>query len=351
MLFFTKTYYYAYSRRKYLGLNRMPLLNFTKAKDAKPVAVVRGGDADGSVLYLHDGNKMPMTSEEGKRATPAPTLPTVRPEISFTKYAPMLSGTPREKTTTIARLNEAYARGIPANELVGESSEVKRMYESVLRDERDSKRIELPDDSTFQPIPDPDPKKRDIWYVAGISGSGKSYFARGICEAYKKLFPSREIYLISKLTEDETLDTMKIGKPARIRLDSLVEDPPSLEEFKDCLVVFDDYDTLSPPYDKVVQKLIDDLAIMGRHTGTSMLVLSHYLTNYKKTRLILGEAHSIVLYPMATSFKAMAYVCEHHCGLTKEEVHGLKKLGRWVMIHKTYPAYLISAHNAYVLHQ
>ena len=328
----------------------MPILSFTKAKDAKAVAVVRGGDADGDVLYLHDGNKMPMTSEEGKRATAAPVHPTSRHELSFTKYAPLLSGTPREKNVILTRLSEAYHRNIEPADLVGESSETKRAYEQILRDERDSKRIELPDDSTFQPIPDPDPKKRDIWYVAGISGSGKSYFARGICEAYKKLFPSREIYLISKLTEDETLDTMKIGKPKRINMDSLVEDYPKLEEFENCLIVFDDYDTLSAPYDKVVQKLIDDLAIMGRHTCTSMLVLSHYLTNYKKTRLILGEAHSIVLYPMATSFKAMRYVCEHHCGLTKEEVHGLKKLGRWVMIHKTYPSYLISAHNAYVLH-
>jgi hypothetical protein len=81
------------------------------------------------------------------------------------------------------------------------------------------------------------------------------------------------------------------------------------------------------------------------------LCLSHYLTNYKKTRLILGEAHFIVLYPMATSFKAMRYVCEHHCGLTKEEVTALKKMGRWCCIHKVYPQYLISAHCARLLNQ
>jgi hypothetical protein len=193
--------------------------------------------------------------------------------------------------------------------------------------------------------------KNSMVVFTGLSGSGKSYFARGIAENYKKLFPEREIYLISKLTEDETLDKMKIGKPKRISLESLVEDFPSIDEFKECLVIFDDYDTLTAPYDKVVLKLIDDLAIMGRHTGTSMLVLSHYLTNYKKTRLILGEAHFLVLYPMATSFKAMKYVCEHHCGLTKDEVQGLKKLGRWVCIHKVYPQYLIASQDAYLLNQ
>jgi hypothetical protein len=34
----------------------MPSLSFTPAKDAKPVAIVRGGDTDGEVLFLHDGN-------------------------------------------------------------------------------------------------------------------------------------------------------------------------------------------------------------------------------------------------------------------------------------------------------
>lgn len=314
----------------------MSELDFEKAKDAKAVAIVRGGDDDGKILYLHTEGKPKACGGAGRASVADPVrymneLKHIKPSQRVKVMSELMGGKmpddADEKTRTVAEAMKAETAKGSRN------------------------RIVLPDDSMFQCIPDPDPKCRQIWYVAGISGSGKSYFARGIAEAYKKIFPDREIYLISKLAEDETLDKMKIGKPKRISLDSLVEDFPSLEEFKECLVIFDDYDTLSPPYDKVVHKLLDDLAIMGRHSNTSILALSHYLTNYKKTRLILGEAHFIVLYPMATSFKAMKYVCEHHCGLTKEEVYSLKRLGRWVCIHKVYPQYLISAHTARLLNQ
>lgn len=317
----------------------MPALNFDKDKGAKAVAVVRGGDQDGQILFLH-----PDTRAKGAGNK---TVDAVRymKELSFLK--------PAERVRVMKEITDAVAADTAPEAFLSATGDdrVNALYRRVKTATNEDTSIVLPDDSSFQPIPDPDPKVRQIWYVAGISGSGKSYFARGIAENYKKLFPEREVYLISKLQEDETLDKMKIGKPKRISLESLVEDYPSIDEFKDCLVIFDDYDTLTAPYDKVVLKLIDDLAIMGRHTGTSMLCLSHYLTNYKKTRLILGEAHFIVLYPMATSFKAMRYVCEHHCGLTKDEVTALKKLGRWVCIHKVYPQYLISQHTARLLNQ
>jgi hypothetical protein len=130
-----------------------------------------------------------------------------------------------------------------------------------------------------------------------------------------------------------------------------VDDYPSIDEFKDCLLIFDDWDTLEKKEFAVVHKLIEDLAIQGRHTRTSMLILSHYLTNYSKTRLILGEAQYLVLYPLATSQKALKYVCEHYGGLDKEDMASLKKRGRWILIHKNYPSYVISAHEANMLHQ
>ena len=316
----------------------MPALNFTQAKGSKPVAVVKGGDLAGELLYLHPDAK---PSGGGKTVEGARFLR----ELSFLK--------PAERVRVMKEIAEGVAADVAPEAFMSATGDdrIREIYRKIKTITNADTSIVLPDDSTFQPIPDPDPSVRQIWYVAGISGSGKSYFARGIAENYKKLFPDREVYLISKLEHDETLDRMTTGKPKRISLQSLVDDYPSIEEFEKCLVIFDDYDTLTAPFDKVVLKLIDDLAIMGRHTGTSMLCLSHYLTNYKKTRLILGEAHFIVLYPMATSFKAMRYVCEQHCGLTKDEVTALKKMGRWVCIHKVYPQYLVSAHTARLLNQ
>lgn len=315
----------------------MPLLNFEKSAKAKPVAVVRGGDDDGKVLYLHTEEK--NTKGSGKKD--------IDPDAYLRDLRHLKASDKKRAVSKMVSAIEHPSEGaVPFTD-----AETVKVFDKMKKDLDSDTSIVLPTDSMFQPIPDPDPSVRQIWYAAGISGSGKSYFARNIAENYKKLFPDREIYLVSKypVDEDDTLGKMKIGKPKSISLDSIVEDYPSIEEFKNCLIIFDDYDTLQAPYDKVVQKLIDDLAIRGRHTATSMCVLSHYLTNYKKTRLILGEAHFIVLYPMATSFKAMKYVCEHHCGMTKDEIYALKKLGRWCCIHKVFPQYLIAAHTARLL--
>lgn len=313
----------------------MPSLSFQHAKGAKPIAIVKGGDQDGDLLYLHDED----LKTGGKKKS----------EINPTKYTTELrSIKPTERVKLLARLEEAMEKGLEAEQLIGESSIGKQLYERILTDEVQSKDVEL-DSGAFEILPSPDPKKREVFYIAGASGSGKSYIAKGLGEYYQKLFPERSVYLISKLTEDSgTLDKMK-PPPKRLNIQSLIDDFPDLDEFKNCMVIFDDYDTFTGPAEKVVHKLIDDLATMGRHTNTTMLCLSHYLTNYKKTRLLLNEATHIVIYPMATSYHALSYLLKTHIGMTKDDIRDVKKMGRWVCIYKHFPQYLISSQQARML--
>ena len=314
----------------------MPSLSFDKVKGAVPIAIVKGGDEDGNVLYLHTDD------HKGKKP---------HREIHASKYGTELrSLKPNERVQLLNRLEEARRKGLTSDMLVGETALGKQLYDRILADDSKDTSVELPDGSMYQILPSPDPEKREVFYAAGASGSGKSHFAKGVAECYKKLHPDRDVYLISKLGDDNTLDTMD-PPPKRINIQSLIDDFPDLEEFQDCCVIFDDYDTFTGPAEKVVHKLIDDLATMGRHTNTTMICLSHYLTNYKKTRLLLNEATHIVVYPMATSFHALGYLLKTHIGMTKEDVRDLKKMGRWVCIHKNYPQWLISAQNARMLNQ
>lgn len=314
----------------------MPSLSFDKVKGAKPIAIVRGGAENGSILYLHEDDY------NGKRP---------KTEIRANRYATELrSLKPNERVALINRLEEARAKGLDADQLVGEAPLGRDLYRRILTDDAHSKTVEL-EDGQFELIPSTDPLKREVWYIAGASGSGKSYKAKELGEYYAKLYPARSVYLISKLSEDSgTLDKMT-PKPKRINIQSLIDDYPDLEEFRDCMVIFDDYDTFTGPAEKVVHKLIDDLATMGRHTNTTMLCLSHYLTNYKKTRLLLNEATHIIVYPMATSYHALSYLLKTHIGMTKDDVKDLKKMGRWVCIYKHYPQWLVASNHARILHQ
>lgn len=312
----------------------MPSLSFESAKGAKPIALVKGGEHDAELLYLHEDD-----AKRGKH----------RNSINANKYATELrSLKPAERTKLISRLEEARNKGLEPEQLIGETALARQLYERILADDTQSKDIEL-ESGAFELLPSPDPKKREVFYIAGASGSGKSYKAKELGEYYKKLYPDREVYLISKLTEDSgTLDKMR-PKPKRINIQSLITDYPDLDEFKDCMVIFDDYDTFTGDAEKVVHKLIDDLATMGRHTNTTMLCLSHYLTNYKKTRLLLNEATHIIVYPMATSYHALSYLLKTHIGMTRDDIRDLKKMGRWVCIYKHFPQYLISAEHARML--
>jgi hypothetical protein len=253
-----------------------------------------------------------------------------------------------ERVALLARLEEARDKGLEPDQLIGESALGKQLYERILLDELNDKTVEL-DDGQFQILPSPDPDVRSVYYVAGASGSGKSYFAKGFAEMYKRLFPDREVYLVSKLKEDETLDALKFIK--RLNIQSFVEDYPELEEFRDCLILWDDYDTITGEQGKVVQQLIDDIAIQGRHTRTTMMCMSHYLSNYRKTRLLLNEATHLVFYPAATSYHALRYTLKNTVGVDDAELKEVKKWGsRWLCFSKNFPQFVVGQTKAKMLH-
>jgi hypothetical protein len=330
----------------------MPSLSLDKAdiKDARAIARVKGGKFDGEILYLHES--MPVAKPHAS-AGGGSAVPTKKPEMpaNTVVYMKEMKGMkPSERTKTLARMEEAVRKGVDAEHLVGETPETKKLYQRLLSDVSSDKKVDLDDDGLFELLPSPNPEKREVWYIAGASGSGKSYIARGLAFYYKKLFPDRDVYLVSKLEEDSTLDALPFLK--RIMVQSFVDDYPDLEEFKDCMVIFDDYDTLTGDAEKVITKIIDDLAIMGRHTNTTMLCLSHYLTQYKKTRLLLNEATHIVVYPLSTSYHALKYLLKNYVGVEEDTIKAMRKSGsRWLCFTKHYPQIAITQRSAEVLHQ
>ena len=219
-------------------------------------------------------------------------------------------------------------------------------------------KITLPFNSNLSLLPDVRGDKRNIWYIAGSSGSGKSYIAKGLAENYHKLYPDRMIFIISALDEDATLDSMKISKKKIQRLDyrTFITDKPDINSVSDCMFIFDDVDNIPPKEGgDAIHNLINDIAIMGRahkagQGNISMMFLTHHITNYRKTKLILNEADWYVLYPQNTSTHQLYYLLRTYLGFDRKDIKTLKKIpSRWVAFHKNNPQMMVWDSGAKIL--
>ena len=213
-----------------------------------------------------------------------------------------------------------------------------------------TKSVALPPGSTFQPLPASEEGVRDVVFVSGQSGCGKSHFARSWASLYMKLWPSRKIYLISGLAEDSTLDALKSIK--RVRVETLVSDPivDIVQAFKDSLVIIDDVENLEKDQLEAVNKIRDSICSLGRHTNISLLCLMHLSTNGKDTRLLLAEMTHTVLFPAACGVAQFRWICERYLGLDKQEIGRLRKApSRWICIRRKFPSTVITENSARLL--
>jgi Cdc6-like AAA superfamily ATPase len=204
--------------------------------------------------------------------------------------------------------------------------------------------IRLPEDSKFQIVPDTN-KERDILYITGASGSGKTFFTAGYIKEYKKTYKKNEVYVFSALKEDETLDKLGIK---RIKVDkNLIEDPLTIYDFKNSLVIFDDIDVISDKkLREAVYKILNAILECGRHEKISCVNTNHLPTNKGDTRRILNESHAVIYFPHSGSVRSINYLLMDYVGLTKEDIQVIKGMkSRWCCIFKNYPQIAMTERN------
>ena len=204
-------------------------------------------------------------------------------------------------------------------------------------------------EQNFQQIPNIT-TERQILYITGASGSGKSYFAKKFIDQYKQIYPKREIYLFSSLTDDSSID--KIKNLRRIKLTpEFLRDDIEAKDFKDSLVIFDDTDCIVDKKMKIkINGILNIILETGRHFNISCVYTSHVACAGIDTKRILNEAHSITIFPHGLGGRSMKYLLENYLGLDKDQVKRIKKLGsRWVSILKTFPMIVLSEMEAFVM--
>lgn len=200
----------------------------------------------------------------------------------------------------------------------------------------------------FQQIPNKN-TERNILYVTGSSGSGKSYYTSQYIKEYKKMYPKREIYLFSSVGDDAQIDKLKVK---RIKLNNdLLSETLTAMDFKDCLVIFDDTDAITnKPLKNKVNQILDSILQTGRHYNVSCILTFHTATGGRDTKMILNEAHSITIFPHNIGGRSSKYLLDGYLGLDKHEINDIKKNpSRWVSILKTYPKIVLSDKMVYTL--
>jgi Cdc6-like AAA superfamily ATPase len=209
--------------------------------------------------------------------------------------------------------------------------------------------LKLVGNEKFQQIPNTK-TERQILYITGASGSGKSYYCKEYCDEFRRLFPKRPIYLFSSISDDSSIDKIKGLK--RIALTKeLLEDDLKAEDFKDSMVIFDDVDCITDkPMKLKVASILNSVLETGRHFNVYCIYTSHLACAGNETKRILNEAHSITFFPKNSGGRMLKYLLESYLGLDKDQIKRIKKLdGRWCTVIKSFPMVVLSEQEVYTL--
>jgi hypothetical protein len=204
----------------------------------------------------------------------------------------------------------------------------------------------LKGDAKFLPAVDTTGDQQEVIAFFGPMGSGKSFLMKKYLEEYKKAYPYRGIYLISKKVKDPTLDSVQGLK--RVRIDeTIVTDPIPYEVFKDSAVVLDDIDTFksTTKADKLIRNTLMNLKAdfleLGRDLHVTSLVSSHLACKSHETKTLLNEANRTIIYP--SSGANYTYLLNKYFGFDTKQIKRIKEFdSRWVCLCRKAPQCLFT---------
>jgi len=201
--------------------------------------------------------------------------------------------------------------------------------------------------------------QRYAGYVSGVAGSGKSSFASYLAGELRNIRETKErpVKQIVMMTTTDSLDPAfaHFVKPPQDN----VEDPfiqinvnnplfattITIDALKDKILIFDDYDAVNKKLYVFIDMLLRQCLEHGRKAGIDVIVINHQTTNYFKTRHIIFECDSYVLFPSANMNSVKKFI-KSYIDLSKEELQTVididYKMFGFLYIHKSMPRYIIT---------
>jgi len=308
---------------------------------ARPIAVVRGDDGAlrGHVLGVRDA----LAESPTRR----------KPSASLLGGKLRAAGVHAGARTTRDLLAAAAAVDLHAEaELDDEGERAFALAKETLSGPRRAREVTLPAFAHFEPIPTTVPSDRDVIYVASPAGGGKTVYISQWALKYRRLWPDRKVFIASANTvadDPAWLALPPASRPLQIDVATIFSEAVDVATAFPgaCLVILDDLiDAKDGKQAKAVLRFAQDLLQIGRRHGLSVLITSHELTSYSRTRAILHDCHSVVVFPHHTPRHSLSYFMRKLFG-GDAELPRLKAWGsRWVQLSVRSPQWALGEHQA-----
>jgi hypothetical protein len=191
-------------------------------------------------------------------------------------------------------------------------------------DEIDLRKLAGGSSTSFQIIPST--SERDVVYICGKSGSGKTHYIKNYIVEYRKEHPKNPVWLISLKYDDPTLKEVKKWITQLQLDDEFMQTEIGLEDLRNSLIIFDDCEGLMEK--KLKEKvfcLLNLVMTAGRSYGISCCVVSHKPTNGRETGLMLLENSHCALFPNYLSDHNLNYLSKNYLGLGKAHIDKVLK--------------------------
>ena len=223
--------------------------------------------------------------------------------------------------------------------------------------------LTAPPGSTFHPLPTLADGQRDVLFLTGASGSGKSTAsadaARTFCEVFGRGAQQPNVYIVCP--DDPGLDPAFKSCGFRwgwVKPEALAEEMPPLESLSEgdepCLVIFDDTEAVS---DKAAAKAVEAFSQACLERGRKRRIHVHFIGHRaaagRATRVILQEQNAVWLPTNGSGSGNVKYLLEKHLGIPGDVRAALKRdadeFGRWIVIRTdATPRYAITPRRAFV---
>lgn len=307
-------------------------------EEGTPIAIIKGGQKNNCILNLIDDND----NNNGIKNKTQDVL-----DINFIKKLKRnMSAKQKRKIDDFLRSDDYD---------YDDDEDLKDIFDQILEEasKRNQKEYVINDEGRIQVLPRFDAVERV--YIAGPTGSGKTFYTRCYLEQINKVFPNKEIYLFSDVDHDEEIDQVK--NLNRVDLNALKaelkeKDKNEIDptDFEGSICVFDDIDSLEKKTYKLVAHFRDKLLRKGRHDNIGCVITSHNLTNYADSRVILNECSSITFFIKSSGTDQIKYTLKKYCNMSTEEIKRVMNLpSRWVTVKKVVPRIVFCEKQIYLL--